>query len=81
MLVQVVFYRVQSLATIVTNSLTTNYDCYLVDLVDVTLSCEDANSKLVEVVTFADERNVLTQGLKLKFRQDFDAEVWSTFCC
>ena len=54
MLVQVVFYRVQSLATIVTNSLTTNYDCYLVDLVDVTLSCEDANSKLVEVVTFAD---------------------------
>ena len=54
MLVQVVFYRVQSLATIVTNSLTTNYDCYLVDLVDVTLSCEDANSKLVEVVTVAD---------------------------
>ena len=73
MLVQVVFYRVQSLATIVTNSLTTNYDCYLVDLVDVTLSCEDANSKLVEVVTFADVDvgkyvdDSLVQNWKLKF--------------
>ena len=30
-------------------------------------------------------RNVLTQGLvkmlKLKFSQDFEAEVWSAFCC
>ena len=26
----------------------------LVDLIDVTLECEDANSKLVEVVTVAD---------------------------
>ena len=26
----------------------------LVDLIDVTLACEDANSKLVEVVTVAD---------------------------
>ena len=34
----------------VTNSLT---DCRL-DLIDVTLACEDANSKLVEVVTVAD---------------------------
>ena len=40
----------QSLATLVTNSLT---HCCLVDLVDVTLACEDANSKLVEVVTVA----------------------------
>ena len=28
--------------------------CCLVDLIDVTLACEDANSKLVEVVTVAD---------------------------
>ena len=34
-----------------TNSLT---DCCLVILIDVTLACEDANSKPVEVVTVAD---------------------------
>ena len=34
-----------------TNSLT---DCRSVNLIDVTLACEDANSKLVEVVTVAD---------------------------
>ena len=28
--------------------------CCLVDLVDVTLACEDGNSKLVEVVRVAD---------------------------
>ena len=33
------------------NSLT---HCRLVNLIDVTLACEDANSKLVEVVTVAD---------------------------
>ena len=33
-----------------TNSLT---HCCLVNLIDVALACEDANSKLVEVVTFA----------------------------
>ena len=33
------------------NSLT---DCRLVNLIDVTLACEDTNSKLVEVVTVAD---------------------------
>ena len=46
------FYRtrVQSLAMLVTNSLT--HSC-LVNLIDVTLACEDANSKLVEVVTVA----------------------------
>ena len=33
----------------------TNYSDYrLVNLIDVTLACEDANSKLVEVVTVAD---------------------------
>ena len=34
-----------------TDSLT---DSCLVDLIDVTLACEDANSKLVEVATVAD---------------------------
>ena len=28
--------------------------CRLVNLIDVTLACEDAHSKLVEVVTLAD---------------------------
>ena len=28
--------------------------CCLVDLIDVTLACEDANSKLVDVVSVAD---------------------------
>ena len=47
------FYRtrVRSLGMLVTNSLT--HSC-LVNLIDVTLACEDANSKLVEVVTVAD---------------------------
>ena len=41
--------------TLVTNSLTNSLtDCCLVNLIDVTLACEDANSKLVEVVTVAD---------------------------
>ena len=76
----------------------------------MTLACEDANSKLVEVVTVADvdaEKSVhdslvqiwklnfghkvkylfrlwaqgLVKLLKLKFRQDFEAEIWSVFCC
>ena len=36
---------------LVTNSLT---HCCLVNLIDVTLACEDGNSKLVEVVTVLD---------------------------
>ena len=40
-----------SLATLVTHSVT---DSRLIDLIDVTLACEDANSKLVDVVTIAD---------------------------
>ena len=40
-----------SLTDLLTDSLT---DCCLVNLIDVTLACEDANSKLVEVVTVAD---------------------------
>ena len=43
--------RVRSLPTLASNSLT---PCRLVDLIDVTLKCDDANSKLVEVVTVAD---------------------------
>ena len=39
------------MATLVTHSLT---NCSLVDSTHVTLECEDINSKLVEVVTFAD---------------------------
>ena len=39
------------MATLVSDSLT---DSCLVNLIDVILECEDANSKLVEVVTVAD---------------------------
>ena len=51
------FYRtrVRSLAMLVTNSLTDSLThCRLKNLIDLTLACEDANSKLVEVVTVAD---------------------------
>ena len=54
----------------VTNSLT---DCRLVNLIDVTLACEDGNSKLVEVVTVVevdDEKRVdnsLVQIWKINF--------------
>ena len=52
--VYVHFYRtrVRSLVMLVSNSLTdwlTN--CRLVNLIDVSLACEDGNSKLVEVIT------------------------------
>ena len=40
-----------SLTDSLTDSLT---NCCLVDLIDVALACEDANLKLVEVVTVAD---------------------------
>ena len=62
----------QSLAILVTNPL---IHCCLVDLNDVTLACEDANSKLVEVVTVADvdaEKRVddsLVQIWKMKLSQ------------
>ena len=52
-----IFYRtrVRSLVMLVSNWLTHWLtDCRLVNLIDVTLVCEDANSKLVEVVTVAD---------------------------
>ena len=51
-----VFYRtrVRSLFALVTKTTNKLTNCCLVDLIDVTLACEDANSKLVEVVTVAD---------------------------
>ena len=59
---------------LVTHSLTHSltHSC-LVNLIDVTLACEDANSKLVEVVTVADVSdedrvgNSLLQIWKLTF--------------
>ena len=58
-----------SLTPSLPNSLTHSY---LVNLIDVTLACEDANSKLVNVVTIADEDRVgnnLLQISKLRFGQ------------
>ena len=49
--------RVRSLqlAMLVTHSLTNSLtNSRLVNLIDVTLACKDANTKLVEVVTVAD---------------------------
>ena len=54
--------------TLVTNSLT--HSILSVNLIDVTLACEYANSKLVEVVTVAYEDRVgnnLLQISKLRF--------------
>ena len=71
------------MATLVSNSLTNS--C-LVDLIDVTLACDDANSKLVEVVTVADRvGNSLLQiwelsfGHKAKLCSDFLHKGWSRF--
>ena len=68
------FYRtrVRSLCTLVTNQLT--HSC-LVYLIDVTLACEDAYSKLADVVIVADVSdedrvgNNLWQIWKLRFDQ------------
>ena len=71
------FYRtrVRSLGMLVTNSLTDWLThCCLVNLIDVTLVCEDANSKLVEVITVADvdaEDHVSNSLLK-----GLGADVW-----
>ena len=63
----------------------------LVNLIDVALACEDASSKLVEVVTVADvdsEDHVgnsllqiweLTFGPKTKLFSDFEHKGWSRF--
>ena len=66
------FYRarVRLLASLVSDSLT---DSCLVDLIDVTLACEDVNSMLVEVFKVADvdaKKRVddsLVQTWKMKF--------------
>ena len=50
-----------------THSLTPVY------LIDVTLACEECNSKLVEAVTVAEVR----VGNSLYFVADLGAEVWS----
>ena len=59
--------------TLVSNSLTNSLtDSCLVNFIDVTLACEDANSKLVDVVTVADDDlvgNNLLQIWKLRFGQ------------
>ena len=87
---------------LVTHSLTDWLtDSCLVNFIDVTLACEDANLKLVDVVTVADDDRVgnnllqiwklrfgqkanlllrlwaqgLVKILKLKLRQDLEAEV------
>ena len=59
-----------------THSLTDSFtDSCLVNLIDVTLACEDGNLKLVEVVTAADVSdedrigNSLLQILKLRYGQ------------
>ena len=60
------------MATLVTNWLT--HSC-LVHLIDVTLACEDANSKLSEVVTIADDD--AERRVERQFSADLEAEVWS----
>ena len=68
------FYRtrVRSLATLFSDSLTL---WRLVELIDVTLACEDAKSKLVDIVTVAnvdDEDHVGNSLMHTwEFRQDF----------
>ena len=74
-----VFYRTQvrSLFALVTHSLThwltdSLTDSCLVNFIDVTQACEDANSKLVDVVYVADDDlvgNNLLQIWKLRFGQ------------
>ena len=61
-----------SLTDSLTHSLT---DCRLVSLIDVTLACEDANSKLVEVVTVADVDDASRVGNS--FFADLEGDVWS----
>ena len=60
-------------------------------MIDVTLACEDANSKLVEVAPVDDvdaEKRVdnslvqiwkLKFGHKVNFGSDFEHDVWSIF--
>ena len=60
-----------------TDSLT---NCCLVSLIDVTLACEDAYSKLVEVVTAADVNYEDRVDNRFgSFCSDFKHKVWSRF--
>ena len=69
------------MAMLVTNSLTHSLtNSCLVNLIDVTLACEDTNSKLVDIVTLADvdtEDHVGNSLLiwELEFVQHFAADV------
>ena len=80
------------MATLVKNSLTHSLtNSCLVDFTDMTLAFEDANSKLLEVVTVAHvdaEDHVgksllqiweLTFGPKTKLFSDFEHKGWSRF--
>ena len=74
--------RVRLLGMLVTNWLTQSLtDCRLVNLIDVTLACEDDNSKLVKAVTVVDvddEKrfdNSCMQIWKLKFGHYFAADA------
>ena len=62
----------------------------LVNLINVTLACEDANSNLVDVVTITDDDRVgnnllpiwtlrFAQTLGTRFGQDFEVEVQARF--
>ena len=65
--------------------------CRLVNLIDVSLACDNANSKLVDIVTVADvddedlAGNSLLQIWKLRFGQEakllsrLEHKVWSRF--
>ena len=78
-----VFYRtrVRSLFSLVTNWLT---DSCLVNLIDVTLVCEDANSKLVMIVPVADfdseqlvdDSSVHIWKLKFGHKIEFLPRLW-----
>ena len=71
------------LAALVTNSLYSLTDCCLVDFTDVALAFEDANPKLLDVVSIADVvakkrvDNSFVKILKLKFGTDFEPEYLS----
>ena len=88
------FYRtrVWSLGMLVTHWLTDWLTPWrLVNLIDATLACKDANSKLVELVSvadFDDEDRVGTSllqiwswglDIELNFCSDFEHKVWSRF--
>ena len=45
-------------------------------MIDATLACENANSKLVEVVT---DLGAEVWVIKLNFGSDFEHKVWSRF--